>query len=191
MSKRIDVMIDFETLGTNDCPPVFQLSAKAFDITTGKIIASFNEVADVTTTTSEVSQDTLMWWFKTDFNLFTNLISEGMKSGNSEKDLIEKFVIWFNDLNTDYKNKFLWGNGVNFDNRIMQKKCEQYNIKYPVFYRNDMDMRTIMEIVAMKMGYSDQVAYRAAVEFKGTKHNADDDVTNQIKDLVRAYKDLM
>ena len=191
MTKRIDVMADLETLGTNDCPPVFQLNAKAFDITTGTIIDEFNEVADVTTTESEVSQATLMWWFKTDINLFTELIDKGMKSGNSEKDLIEKFVNWFNALDADYKHRFLWGNGVNFDNRIIQKKCEQYNIKYPVFFRNDMDMRTILEVAAMKTGYSDQVAYRAAIEFKGTKHNADDDVTNQIRDLVRAYKDLM
>lgn len=187
--SRIDVMVDLETLGVSDCPPVFQLNAKAFDVNTGKILDGINLLCDVTTTESEVGQDTLMWWFKTNIDLFTKLIKEGMETKWSEKDMFSEFVRWFNALG-DKKNTFLWGNGVNFDNRIIQKKCEQYGLEYPVFFRNDMDMRTVLEMAAMKTGYTDQVAYRAAIGFKGTKHNADDDVTNQIRDIVRAVKDL-
>ena len=189
--KQIDVMVDLETLGVKDCPPVFQLVAKAFDIKTGEILADFSETCDYRTTKSEIEEKTLAWWNDPErIELFRQLTNRGFESGLTEEELFKRFCIWFSSLG-DSRDVFLWGNGVNFDNRIIQKKCEQYGLVYPVFFRNDMDMRTIIEAAAMKLGYKDQIEYRAAIEFKGTKHNADDDVTNQIRDLVRAFGDLV
>lgn len=188
--KRIDVMVDLETLGVKDCPPVFQIAAKAFDITTGKIIADFNELCDYRTSKSEIEEGTLSWWNAPERkDLFKELTDKGIASRLTEEDLIRKFCIWFSALG-ESKTVFLWGNGVNFDNRIIQNKCRQHGLKYPVFFRNDMDMRTVIEMAAMKLGYNDQIEYRKAVKFEGTAHDANDDVTNQIRDLVRAYTDL-
>ena len=190
--KQIDVMVDLETLGVKDCPPVFQLVAKAFDIKTGEILADFSETCDYRTTKSEIEEKTLAWWNDPErIELFRQLTNRGFESGLTEEELFKRFCIWFNSLG-DSRNVFLWGNGVNFDNRIIQKKCEQYGLKYPVFFRNDIDMRTIMRAAALKMGFNgDQIAYRASQGFEGTKHDANDDVMNQIRDVVRAMKDLM
>lgn len=189
--KRIDVMLDIETLGKNDCPPVFQLVAKAFDIRTGKILSTFKGNCDITTSKSEVEDETILWWTKTNFKLFIKLITDGVLSGKTEDKMIQDFVAWFNSLECENVNKFLWGNGVNFDNRIILAKCKQYNIIYPVFYRNDMDMRTLIEVAAMKMGFDDQKAYRDAMKFEGIAHDANCDVDNQIKHVCRAYNDLI
>ena len=190
--KQIDVMVDLETLGVKDCPPVFQLVAKAFDIKTGEILADFSETCDYRTTKSEIEERTMSWWNDPErIELFRQLTNRGFESGLTEEELFKRFCIWFSSLG-DSRNVFLWGNGVNFDNRIIQKKCEQYGLKYPVFFRNDIDMRTIMRAAAIKMGFNgDQIAYRASQGFEGTKHDANDDVMNQIRDVVRAMKDLM
>ena len=189
--NRIDVMVDIETLGKSYCPPVFQLVAKAFDIRTGKILSTFKGNCDITTSKSEVEEATVIWWAKTDFRLFVKLITDGVLAGKTEEKMIQDFVEWFNSLECENSNKFLWGNGILFDNRIIKAKCDQYNIAYPVFYRNDLDMRTIIEIAAMKMGFDDQKAYRDSIKFEGTAHDADCDVDNQIKHVCRAYHDLI
>ena len=189
--NRIDVMIDIETLGKTECPPVFQLVAKAFDIQTGEIIDSFHSTCDISTTKSEIENETVIWWMKTNFKLFVQLLADGVNSGNTEEKMIKDFINWFNDLKGDITHKFLWGNGVLFDNRIISAKCRQYGLAYPVYYRNDMDMRTIIEIAAMKLGFDNQKTYRDSVKFEGTAHDADCDVDNQIKNIVRAYKDLI
>lgn len=188
--NRIDVMIDIETLGTGECPPVFQLVAKAFELKTGKTIDTFKSCCDVSTSTSPIDDATVVWWTHTNFALFVKLIADGVNSGNTEKQMIEAFIQWFNNLTKDNHKVFLWGNGILFDNRIIQAKCRQYKLSYPVFYRNDMDMRTIVEIAAMKMGFKDQLEYRKSIQFEGTAHDANCDVDNQIKQVVRAYRDL-
>ena len=188
--SRIDVMIDIETLGTGECPPVFQLVAKAFELKTGKIVDTFKSCCDVSTSTSSIDDATVVWWTHKNFALFVKLITDGVNSGNTEKQMIEAFIQWFNNLAKDNHNVFLWGNGILFDNRIIQAKCRQYDLSYPVFYRNDMDMRTIIEVAAMKMGFKDQLEYRKAIQFEGTAHDANCDVDNQIKQIVRAYQDL-
>ena len=132
--SRIDVMIDIETLGTNECPPVFQLVAKAFDLKTGEIISIFQDCCDVSTSTSPIDEATVVWWTKTNFRLFVKLLADGVNSGNTEEQMIKNFINWFESLDKDNKNVFLWGNGVNFDNRIIAAKCMQYGLFYPVFY---------------------------------------------------------
>ena len=188
--SRVDVMIDIETLGTNECPPVFQLTAKAFNIKTGEIISTFNDCCDISTSTSIIDKKTILWWVETNPALFAKLLLDGKNSKHTEEQMIINFIEWFNSLDSNNKNIFLWGNGVNFDNRIIAAKCRQYNLVYPVFYRNDMDMRTIIEIAAMKMGFTDQKSYRDTIKFEGTEHNAECDVNNQIKQLIKAYTDL-
>lgn len=190
--KKVHIMCDLETLGTGDCPPVFQISAKAFDIEDGEIVDEFDMLADITKM-DNIEGKTLAWWLNTNKELLTQLVNDGKTAGNTEKHVIECFVLWINRLQryvSDKTHIFLWGNGVLFDNRIIKAKCDQYGIEYPIFYRNDMDMRTVMEVAAMKRGLPGQCEYRNLLEKTGTAHNATDDVINQINILVMAVKEL-
>lgn len=47
MSQRIDVMTDIETLGRGNNTTVFQIGACAFNINTGKVLNTFNQIANV------------------------------------------------------------------------------------------------------------------------------------------------
>ena len=190
---RIDIMVDIETLGRGESPPVFQIAASAFDIKTGDIIDNINLVADITKN-NNIEGDTLVWWLNTNKELLTDLLNQGKKSELDEKGIVEGFCHWITQLVSKYnlgsKDVYLWGNGILFDNRIIWHKCKEYGIEYPIFYRNDRDMRTILELAAMKTG-TDDMTYKNNIPNIGTAHDAFDDVHYQINVVCKCYKDLM
>jgi hypothetical protein len=124
-------------------------------------------------------------------------MERGQESGLSEKDAIQQFCTWAmaKPINAVYEPKvtdvFLWGNGILFDNRLIQSKCQQHNIPYPIFYRNDRDMRTLVELAALKTGNGSEFEYRSHFDSIGTRHNALDDCLFQVKVLCQAYNDVM
>ena len=189
ISQRVDIMTDIETLGKDDGAPVFQISAVKFDICTGKIISTFNETVDISNM-KNIEGGTLLWWLNTNKELLSELLNKGKKTGYSEEDVVRHFVDWVNtDMNNSAKRKtaYLWGNGVLFDNRLIKNKCQQYGIEYPIHYRNDRDMRTIVELAAYKTGFESEYAYRESFPNIGKKHDAFDDVTFQVKVLCKAF----
>lgn len=191
--RRIDIMMDIETLGKGNNPPVFQIAACAFDIETRDILRTINVVADARTF-NNIEGDTLIWWLNTNNELLTKLLNDGCDSNNTEKDIIIQFVDWVNNLVNSYGvdpcKVYLWGNGILFDNRIISGKCRQYGITYPIAYTSDRDMRTIVELASIKKGYSNDREYRDSIENDGVLHDAFDDVKYQIKVVCQAYKDL-
>ena len=192
--NRIDIMTDIETLGKGDNPPVFQIAACAFDIETGDIVEKFNVTADVSKM-NNIEGDTLIWWLNTNKDLLLELLTAGKESGNTERDIVAQFCTWVETLKRKYdiehKKTFLWGNGILFDNRIIQKKCNVYNIPYPIYYRCDRDMRTLLELASIKMGFADDMEYKNTVENVGTLHNAFDDVVYQIAVATKSYNDII
>ncbi|MBR0360855.1 MAG: 3'-5' exoribonuclease [Paraprevotella sp.] len=194
--QRIDIMVDIETLGRSPSSPIVQISAVKFDITTGCIYDSFDVTIDVSQSTT-IEGGTLLWWLQTDAELLKTLMERGQESGLSEKDAIQQFCTWAMEkpINAVYQPKvtdvFLWGNGILFDNRLIQSKCQQHNIPYPIFYRNDRDMRTLVELAALKTGNGSEFEYRSHFESIGTRHNALDDCLFQVKVLCQAYNDVM
>lgn len=182
---RTDIMTDIETLGKDDNIIVFQIGACKFDINTGKILNTFDEIVDVRLEKNiNINGDTLLWWLNTDKELLTKLLNYGKYT---EKEMFENFAKWIG-----YNNEtFLWGNGILFDNRIIKSKMEHYGIEYPIFYRNDRDMRTLIELASMKVGIKSEKDFRE--KYKNNKyisHDGLEDVKSQIELLVNAYKIL-
>lgn len=192
-TKRIDIMVDIETLGKGDNPPVFQIAACAFDIATGEVLKVFNTFADIRTF-HNIEGDTLLWWLNTNAELLKDLLNKGCENGNTEEDIIAQFVNWVNCLadiyGVDPDKVYFWGNGILFDNRIISGKCRQYGVTYPIAYYSDRDMRTIVELASKKKGFSDDREYKKTIENSGVAHDALDDVRYQIKVVCQAYKDL-
>lgn len=191
--KRIDIMVDLETLGKGNNPPVFQIAACAFDIETGEILRAMNVLANVRTF-NNIEGDTLIWWLNTNSTLLTKLLNDGCENNNTEKDIIIQFVDWVNNLAASYGvdpcKVYLWGNGILFDNRIISGKCREYDVTYPIAYYSDRDMRTIVELASKKKGFTDDREYKKTIKNTGTAHDALDDVKYQIQVVCQAYKDL-
>lgn len=187
--NRIDVMLDIETLGTTDEQQVIQISAAAFDSYKWEVIDSYNAHIDISRDKNTViSGSTLKWWMDTD----KELLAELLKKGNlSEEEAIIGFARWIKGLSPDIKEVYLWGNGILFDNKIIASKMEKYDIHYPIYYRNDRDFRTVVDLASTKLGMTYSAFLDMAAPRGLVKHDAYNDVLSQIEILKEAYKTLM
>ena len=183
---RIDIMVDIETLGSEVNSTIFQISAIAFDIQTGEQITSFNKIADISKNESydmSVTGSTLKWWLNTDKELLSTLLNAG--EGTST-ELLENFTKWLVGLST-VGEIYLWGNGILFDNNLLK---HQLGDEYPIFYRNDRDVRTIADLACTKLNLSPSELRERYYDPSLKPHDALSDVTNQVTMVVACYKEL-
>ena len=69
---------------------------------------------------------------------------------------------------------------------------EQIELEYPIFYRNDRDMRTIVELAALKTGAKTEKEFRELnYDKKYTAHDGFDDVKQQIDILSKSWNLLL
>lgn len=192
---RIDIMTDIETLGHKSDSTIIQISAMAFDIHTGKHVDEYNRIIDITKNKKmSVTGSTIKWWLNTNKDLLQKLINEGRVS--SEDALVE-FHTWLNnqivkdrELGCDNNNVYLWGNGILFDNKMIQKQFEDQGLEYPIFYRNDRDVRTLVDLTSSKLGISEKELKEKFNDENLVLHNAIDDVKYQINLVVGCYEIL-
>ena len=187
---RIDIMTDIETLGTNSDSTIFQISAIAFDINTGEHISEFNQIADISKNTNmNVTGDTIKWWLNTNKELLTDLLNKGEQSSDT---LLFNFHSWLEELKAPNNNDaYLWGNGILFDNKMIQHQMESIGLKYPIFYRNDRDVRTLVELASVKLGITEKELKNRFRDDSLVAHDAFDDVKFQIKLAVKCYEILV
>lgn len=187
---RLDIMTDIETLGTNSDSTIIQISAIAFDINTGKHILSFNQIADIELNERpiKVTGGTIKWWLKTNQDLFTSLVTSGI---HSSEQVLRSFHKWLWDIQNQLGDVYLWGNGILFDNKMIQHQLESIGLNYPIYYKNDRDVRTIVELASKKMGISEGELKDKFKDESLIEHNALDDVKYQINLVVECHKVLV
>lgn len=186
---RIDVMTDIETLGTKSDSTIFQISAIAFNIETGETISVFNKIADISKNEEmTVDGSTIKWWLNTNKELLTDLLNKG--EGSSKEMLID-FQKWINSLMTSQSDVYLWGNGILFDNKMLQHQLTLIGLDYPIFYRNDRDVRTIVDLAGKKLNLSEKELKKQFEDNSLTHHDALDDVKYQVNLVVECYKALI
>ena len=189
--EKIHVMVDIETLGTKSLSTIFQISAVAFKMETGEVVHAFDAVANIEKNKSMVVDgSTILWWLKTDAELLKKLLVE-KKSAFSSEDILKKFHAWLKDLTGEYgfKNVYLWGNGPLFDNKMIQAQFENIGLDYPIFYRNDRCLRTLVEVACDKLGV-DEFALKDQVKAQVQgfhAHDAFQDVLFQTRLAVLCY----
>jgi hypothetical protein len=178
-------MVDIETLGTGSDATIFQISAIAFDIKTGEYISTFNRIADIEKNLYlKVDGSTLKWWLNTNKELLSELLNKG--KGSSE-ELLNDFYEWLISKSEDNKNIYLWGNGILFDNKMIQHQLEDEGLDYPIYYRNDRDVRTLVDLAGEKLGISEKELKSMYDDEALIKHDAFDDVKYQINLVVSCY----
>lgn len=189
---RKDIMVDIETLGTGENASVFQISAMSFDLTTGDKYGSINLIGDIEKYGNlNVDGSTLKWWLNTDKELLTELINKGTYG---EHELFEELYNWLlKQSNTgDMKDVYLWGNGILFDNAKLQTNLNGCSgLKYPIYYKNDRDVRTILELASMNSGLTEDEIKKSVTDENERKHDAFDDIAYQIRLVVKCYEILM
>lgn len=185
---RIDVMVDIETLGTKADSTIIQISAIAFDIKTGEHISKFNKIADISKNEDyemNVTGGTLVWWLNTNKELLTDLLNKGK---GSSYELLQRFHSWLDDFSS--MDIHLWGNGILFDNKMIQHQLESIGLDYPIKYKHDRDVRTIVDLTCAKLGVDEKELRNMCYDPGLEPHDAFNDVVNQINLVVNCYKEL-
>lgn len=192
MLKRIDIMVDLETLGKGSENPIIEFSAVAFDLISGEIVSKLFmpiKLEDMLF----VDPDTLVWWMKTNKDLLATIILNGAKDGITERVALNLFSAWISDLCGEHgvpaDRVYLWGNGILFDNRFIKDRMARYNIPYPIYYRNDRDVRTLVDTYADLIG-STYAELKAQRDPKLVEHSSFDDCLAQIDLVCRSYRGL-
>ena len=192
MNERLDLMVDIETLGNEMNSTIIQLACVPFDIETGAIYEdeTFNEIADIekNETALEVSASTLKWWLETDKELFTRLLNSGSLSTEGIIRLFHRQVKEWQSR-VGIKNVYLWGNGILFDNQMIKCQMEAIGLYYPIPYKNDRDVRTILELASAKSGVSER-EIKDKLGNGVNDHNAINDVLYQINYVSECYRYL-
>lgn len=185
---RLDLMLDIETLGTDSDTTLIQLACVAFDIRTGSIVSEFNEFIDIGQTKDlKVTGSTIKWWLKTDSTLFKSLIERGSLS---EREVFARFHNWMKGLQETY-SLYAWGNGLLFDLAIIKTKLTQYGFSYPISFKTERDVRTIVDLYCAKKGITEKQFKDIHKSNDLVVHNGLDDCKFQIRFVVEAYKDLV
>lgn len=179
--KGIHIMTDIETLGIDSDTTIFQIAAAAFTFDNDEIIDRIDLKLDISTVDKMiVNGSTLKWWMETDAELLKQLFEEG---NLTEIEMLQSFVDWVNK----FDKPRLWGNGIIFDNRFIMDKLQQNGIKYPIYYKHDRDVRTILAIAADVSGLSESEISKQIEDENERAHNAIDDVTKQIRLVKHCY----
>ena len=180
-------MTDIETLGNKSDSTIIQIAAMSFDIETGELLDSFNEIADITKNkTLNVTGSTLKWWLNTNKELLTELINKGLWSS---EEILSHFHDWINlSISCTGDEVYLWGNGILFDNKMIQNQLGSIGLDCPIFYRNDRDMRTIVDLASNKLGISEKDLREKFRDESLVAHDAYDDVKYQINVVSQCYK---
>ena len=189
-TQRVDIMVDLETLGTSFDATVVQIAAVSFDIETGEELDSFVHTADIRKGSDALNVDgnTLYWWIRNHSDLLRDMITRG-DAEVSPSSLMFMFYEWLNRQGS-FLDRYLWGNGILFDNAIVRHQMEKMGFEYPIKYTNDRDVRTITELAAMKLGMSDYEFRETTKDGAFTPHVAYHDCLQQIKTVSEAFNVL-
>lgn len=182
---RVDVIIDLETLDTALSAQVIQISAVSFNIYTGETIEKFNHRIKFQKDRT-FSESTLKFWVKTN----PELLGELLEGQVDVKTSLEHFSNWIFEMRQQYEEVNLWGNGILFDNGKLLSLYESEDIPYPVHYKNDRDVRTLIDIYCNRNGTTEN-ELKNLFEFVGTPHNALDDCLHYIKIVGHCFQNLM
>lgn len=161
------VMVDLETLGTGYRPVIVSIGAAVFTPGSPEIGQTFYakiDAADAARWGLRIEAGTVKWWLQQ-----SEEAREVFKDGEDLQEVLLRFFDWMGT------GRRLWGNGSNFDNRILREAYGAVRMQCPWHYRDDRDMRTYLDLHP-----------RVDVEREGTHHHALDDAIHQVKVMAAA-----
>ena len=188
----INVMVDLETLGVGVNPVITRIAAIAFDQSTGKTFAEFDEsVSPKSCLDSGLQTDSLSvnWWLKQDPETVNEVLVRSVTSGKPLKQVLEMFKEMLNNLKREFRtsNVLIWGNGIPQDNTWLTSAFVATNMKIPWHHSQHRDVRTLIDLCGQLTPYN---MHEDKKTFAGNPHHALDDCRNQIRLCVNAYNAL-
>ncbi|MBF8220460.1 3'-5' exoribonuclease [Serratia ureilytica] len=138
-----NLMLDIETLGVSTEAPLISIGAVFFEPLTGECGSEFYRVITLSSALENclVEPRTLQWWMAQSDS------ARAVFNDSSAIDLHEalrEFSLFVQSRGSDEVQ--VWGNGASFDNAILAAVYRKHAQKLPWRFRNDRDVRTIVEL---------------------------------------------
>lgn len=142
MTKSTHVMLDLETLSSKGNAAIVAIGAVAFDGETGEIIDRFYHKIDPQSCEDKglhISASTFIWWMQQ---------PDAARAEFKEGNLPNLWVILnlFHHWIIKQKPVGLWGNGSDFDNKILENAYRACEMTVPWDFRINRCFRTIRAI---------------------------------------------
>lgn len=158
--KYIDIVVDLETLGKAEDAAILQIgcvipiySHRKLPIQTDRTFEA--TIAYEHAIHSEFSKDpdTLDWWEKQSIEARKSVFS----GQDSYEDAFDKLRDWMLSIKAQGFHIRLWGNGPEFDNKILDYALRCYNIKELWGFRDNHSMRTAQLFFPQDRGWIDKM----------------------------------
>lgn len=176
-----NIMIDLETLGTDDDAVVLSIGAVFFDPRAGlgntyERAIKIQKQIDMGRT---ITGDTFLWWIRQKDDA-RNDLSEKMNIALEIEEVMVEFANFVADNGPGPRKLKPWGNGSTFDVTMIQSLMNSVKVKVPWVFYNIRDLRTFREYVANN----------EKVEASGIKHSALGDAISQATFVINHTKKI-
>lgn len=170
MNKSL--MIDIETLDTKPSAIVLSVGGCFFDLdnpnTTIQELYQNSIYLELNPKEQEnknrtISIDTLTWWLNNDLNLKAFFENISINTGRNLK-LLSDFII-------SNQIKSVWSKSPSFDMNILDSLFSDFNMTFPIGFRDRFDVRTVLEIR--------KLTEISKIKLQGNGHHALNDAINQ------------
>lgn len=180
-----NVMLDLETMGKGHHAAIVTIGAVFFDPMTGELGAEFEAHIDLNDSArfGEMDPDTVLWWLGQSDDARAALKPSG-KSQRLDDALWGLYEWMVNGSEGNNGNLKVWGNGASFDNVIMRNACRQTRVPPAWSYRNDRDVRTVVDMGRHLLGFDP----KKGMPFEGVAHRALDDAKHQARYVSAIYQ---
>lgn len=150
MSKElINITLDLETLSTQEDAAIVQIGCcipyfdrKHLPISFLGQSCEFEATVkyeDALRSEFHKDRDTLDWWEKQSHEARINVFS----GQDSYTDVFDQFRNWINLIRIDGAEVAIWGNGSDFDNRLLTYSLDSLGYHNVWNFRNNRDLRTL------------------------------------------------
>lgn len=182
-----ELMFDVESFGKDPVkkPLIVSIAGITFNFDDQDTIQSMNDtnrsfmyLLDLNKQTDKgrsMEYDTVLWWLKQSRSARDALDGNRVAVGQSIRTI--------NSICENNGVQKIWGNGNVFDNVMVKDLYRDFNVQYPVSFRDDLDMRTVLYLAEKISGEP------VSLEVDGlVKHNPLDDCKYQVLKIQKAWR---
>jgi len=145
-AKLINIVLDLETLSTQEDAAIIQIGARIPGFDMKHILGLCHEFEatikyeDCIDGTFHVSDSTMSWW-EVQHPLTRSIVFSGQ---DTRIDALTSFKDWIDSIKFGTGgNVAIWGNGSDFDNRLLSYTLDAMGLHRVWDFRNNRDLRTI------------------------------------------------
>ncbi|HHT0275075.1 TPA: 3'-5' exoribonuclease domain-containing protein [Klebsiella oxytoca] len=183
----VHVMVDLETMGKKSDAPIVSIGAVIFNPETGFLGETFYKVVSLESAVSwgaEIDPSTVIWWMKQSSEARSEIANDNAIQLDDALLQFSEFV--FENIPGGCETTQIWGNGASFDNTVLRSSFERACLDYPWDYRNDRDVRTMVEL-GKAIGFD----AKTSIPFEGERHNALADAQHQARYVSAIWQRLI